>query len=204
MAKYESSPFGVIKGKMAGQVGFTWKGVKATRSYVVPANPQTVGQTSNRNKFKAVSAVGSALNYALLVPATYPRPKQKSPYNAFVSINTKIQDSDVIDFSTIEATSGSYQGVEVNSATLATGVVTVSISPNDTLDTSPQDYVFVGVLNTTLMQAVGGAGVRGETDGSITVDVPDSWGESDSLVVYVSTVDTLKSKNSTSVYMAVS
>lgn len=42
-------------------VGFTWKGIKCMREYVVPANPQTADQTTQRDLFSA--SVYSWRNY---------------------------------------------------------------------------------------------------------------------------------------------
>jgi len=42
-------------------VGFTWKGIKVMREYVIPANPQTADQTTQRNLF--TDAVYSWRNY---------------------------------------------------------------------------------------------------------------------------------------------
>ena len=55
----------------SGQLGqtlvyFPWKGVNAVRTYVVPANPQTTAQTTQRNLMTAATAAWHAAPYTAL------------------------------------------------------------------------------------------------------------------------------------------
>lgn len=80
-------------------VGTTWKGIKVLREYVVPANPQTAGQVTQRGYMTtAVSfwrtVLTSAVHRAAWDRAALHDPRTLSGFNAFASGAVKMQPSD--------------------------------------------------------------------------------------------------------------
>lgn len=78
-----------------GQIGktivpFNWRGIKAARQYVVPANPQTTDQTVTRDIFSYLSTVWKLLDSNVQDPWTYYAQGQKFyNRNAFMGQNVK-------------------------------------------------------------------------------------------------------------------
>lgn len=87
-------------GKLAGTlVASTWKGLKTMREYVVPANPQSADQTTQRNGFTACVAawrnyITSAVERTAWDRSALASGKPQSGFNAFMSSCRKIQISD--------------------------------------------------------------------------------------------------------------
>jgi len=83
---------GNILGDMTGQLGkkivaFTWKGIDCFRSYVIPANPDTGPQQTQRNLFSAVIAFAVGCLDSIINTYWNKWAIQQSPYNAFVKYN---------------------------------------------------------------------------------------------------------------------
>lgn len=90
MAKWKSPIFSDIRNKLGENVVFSmWKGRPYMRSYVVPANPQSVAQTANRLHMAAILGLyqtnvkGTAANVAAWDAEALP--KLISGYNLFMA-----------------------------------------------------------------------------------------------------------------------
>lgn len=68
MAKLQSGLTGKITGKLGGSVMGVWKGINWAREYVTPANPQSSGQVTNRNKFAYFSKTTRKMYENLVKP----------------------------------------------------------------------------------------------------------------------------------------
>jgi len=83
---------GNILGDMSGKLGkkivaFTWKGIDVFRSYVVPHNPKSPDQTTQRNLFKEVISLAQSCLTTVIHPYWKAFAVGMSEFNAFVSKN---------------------------------------------------------------------------------------------------------------------
>jgi hypothetical protein len=128
---------GNLFGNMKKQLGksvvfFRWKGINALRSYVIPSNPRTPKQMTQRNKFSAV------LLYALDCKLTIAQKFWKkfavkmSSFNAFFSANVTAQALPLIKQSCVFA-KGTMTPLTPTSAVYDDGTTTVKINFSSTL-----------------------------------------------------------------------
>jgi len=88
MSTISQGILGSGKGKIGGVIMSSWKGISTIRSMPASvANPQTVAQTAQRNKFAAVVAVARLLLSELIAVYWDPFAKKMSGYNDFVKRN---------------------------------------------------------------------------------------------------------------------
>lgn len=87
MAKIEAGILSNPRGKVAGVVGASWKGIGYVRAKVKPANPQTAAQQAQRGKMSVVVAAAQTLLAAVLIPFVSPFQKKMSGYNWFCKAN---------------------------------------------------------------------------------------------------------------------
>lgn len=90
MAKLRSGILGQVSGKVSGVVGGTWKDKNYVREYVIPANPNTAGQQTQRGLFAncvdfAKLCVGPIFNIY-----TDKFIKDMSGYNFFIKRNISL------------------------------------------------------------------------------------------------------------------
>lgn len=71
------------KGKLAGTVLSTSRGVTTVRENVTPSNPNTESQTLQRARFKLISQIAAAISDAIAIPYS----KGLTPRNRFVALN---------------------------------------------------------------------------------------------------------------------
>lgn len=71
------------KGKLAGTVLSTSRGVTTVRENVTPSNPNTESQTLQRARFKLISQIAAAIADAIAIPYS----KGLTPRNRFVALN---------------------------------------------------------------------------------------------------------------------
>lgn len=71
------------KGKLAGTVLTTSRGVTTVRENVTPSNPNTESQTLQRARFKLISQIAAAVSDAIAIPYS----KGLTPRNRFVALN---------------------------------------------------------------------------------------------------------------------
>lgn len=86
---------GGFSGRIGNVVGSSWKGIAVVKSLPLSvANPQTTGQTTQRNKFGYLVATASALLSYLVKPFWDRWASQMSGYNAFIQANIEDQPND--------------------------------------------------------------------------------------------------------------
>ena len=61
MAIIDLGILGPVKNKVGPVVGFMWSGLNVLRSYVIPSNPRTVRQTTQRNKFRVTVEMAKSI-----------------------------------------------------------------------------------------------------------------------------------------------
>jgi len=88
MAKLVGGPLGSYRGKAGGTIGSSWKGIAVVKSMPLSvANPKTVAQTAQREKFAACIAAARLLLSDLITTYWNPFAKRMSGINAFVKQN---------------------------------------------------------------------------------------------------------------------
>jgi len=88
MAKLVGGPLGSYRGKAGGTIGSAWKGIAVVKSMPLSvANPKTVAQVAQREKFAACIAAARLLLSDLITTYWNPFAKRMSGINAFVKQN---------------------------------------------------------------------------------------------------------------------
>jgi hypothetical protein len=87
MGVLRSGILGHLSGKTAGVVGAKWKDRSYIREYVIPANPNTTPQQTQRNLFKNCVAFAKPLVGQVFNVYVDKFQKSMSGFNAFISAN---------------------------------------------------------------------------------------------------------------------
>lgn len=87
MAKLSAGILSQPRGKVAGVVGASWKGIGYVRAKVVPANPNTAAQQTQRGKMAVVVKAAQYILATILIPYVTPFQKKMSGYNWFCKEN---------------------------------------------------------------------------------------------------------------------
>jgi hypothetical protein len=158
------------RGKFGGALVFgIWKGIPTVRQYVTPANPQTAGQTSQRNAFSA--SVSAYRNYATDsdVRSAWSRlaglkPMPQSGFNAFTGEITPVAKDDA-DASIVSAVADdlntNFQLTMVNLDDGATGdeagnfIIRGGTAADDLADLSTTSTIAAGELTIDLNATMG-------------------------------------------------
>jgi len=120
MAKLLNGILGPLNGKVGGVVAATWKGINYVRGYVIPANPQTTDQTTNRTKFGLIVAKAKQILGSILQVYWDPLVSGMSGFNKFVSTNALLMDPD-FDYTVMKVAEGNLEGQEIDAINYATG-----------------------------------------------------------------------------------
>jgi len=128
MARVQNTLIGKSSGSVGGATFSTWKGINVLKSKAISvANPQTVGQTTQRNRMTLMVAL-----YRLIASIISVGFKNlaigQSEYNAFISDN--IQDATAV---------GVAPAVDLVPANLETAKGTMGITPLTSVDGSDGD-----------------------------------------------------------------
>lgn len=87
MAKLNAGILSAPRGKVAGVVGSSWKGISYVRQKVTPANPNTAAQQAQRGKMSAAVKFAQSILAGVLIPFVSPFQKKMSGYNWFIKQN---------------------------------------------------------------------------------------------------------------------
>lgn len=125
---------GGFSGKVGPVVGAKWKGIDYMRSYVIPENPNTLNQQTQRTKFSAIVAIARQVLSTLLQPFWDMYYTNKSGFNAFISENINTLDgSNKLQVSSIMS-KGTLDGVASITATYNTGDGEIVVTFDDTVE----------------------------------------------------------------------
>lgn len=149
---------GNILGDMSGQLGkkivaFTWKGIDVFRSYVIPTNPRSPDQTTQRNLFSTVVKIAQGCLTTVVHPYWKAFAIKQSNYNAFVSANMDVL-SLPIDPSKLIMSKGSLFPAKIDACTYndTTGAVVLGYSDELGSNGSASDDVSGFVFNNTTFE----------------------------------------------------
>jgi len=162
-----------ISGKVAGVVGGTWKNVNYVREYVVPANPNTADQQTQRNKFTLAVAFGKLILGSVLNVFVDPFQKTMSGFNYFIKQNIAFFTA-VVAYPSLLVTFGKLYFGGIISATLTGSSVTATFSTDVGSNGSSADKVYGCIYDTAsgkMFFNVAGTVTRSGAIGSLTVTV---------------------------------
>jgi len=127
MAKLESGILGPVIGKVGGVVGFNWKGINALRAYVIPSNPNTPAQQTQRTLFGQIVARGKALLESVIQTYWDPFYAAISGFNGFVKVN-RLSCASPFDAADMSVAQGNLEPVTIATASYDDGTGSLSIS----------------------------------------------------------------------------
>lgn len=91
MAKIPNGILGGVSGKIGGVIGSSWKGINVVKTRPLSvANPRTVPQVAQREKFTGVTKFASNILADFIKPYWDRFAVKQSGYNAFVSKNVEV------------------------------------------------------------------------------------------------------------------
>lgn len=202
-----------LTGKMSGSVGnfvtTTYKGRNVIRSKAFnPKDANSEAQQKHRSIFKLMSDEYTSLGSIIRIG--FPsRPKNQSPYNAFMSANMAVAvdtsgEIPVVDYSKMVLSKGALPKVNVTSATIGEEGITVSYQPLSAYPEASADDVVYAVLKTVEGAVYSASKARGNSNtDSLLLPLPNVTAE-DVLCIYVIVVSANKQKASQTSYTVVS
>jgi len=139
-----------MKGKLGNTVLQMWKGIQVIRTHVIPANPQSAGQTTNRtlltelvNMFKSI-----VIPFVHVYWNPFTTSKQTG-WGNLIGLNQGLQQGSVIDFELVRISHGSLPKEDILTCTYttATGVVDITWVDSGAEGSAGTDKAMLGVYN---------------------------------------------------------
>lgn len=155
MGKLNQGILGGFSGKVSNVVGTSWKGIAVIKSRPLSvANPQTAGQTAQRNKFSAMVALAGSLLSNIIKPLWDRFAQRASGYNEFIGANIDTADAvGDITWADVITSRGSLTGyASVSFDVIANGSADI-VFDNDTNtgvgNAAAGDLQYIAVYNET-------------------------------------------------------
>jgi hypothetical protein len=148
MAIIKNGVLGNTTGKIGGVVGGKWKDKNYLRTYVIPANPNSVGQQAQRGKMSAAVAFAKLLTGQIFNVYTDGFQKSMSGFNAFIKANVAYFASPVV-WASLKITEGKLYFAQGGMSTYSTvqGKITVHNSDGVGSNGLPGDKVMAFAYN---------------------------------------------------------
>lgn len=126
-----SGILGGFSGKVSNVVGANWKGIDYMRGYVIPANPNSAGQQTQRTKFSVAIDLARQILSNVIQPYVDPFVSGLSGFNSAVREFILTMDGSNKLVVSTKFIKGTLQGLQSVAATYTTG-------------SGSMDFVFVG------------------------------------------------------------
>ena len=196
---------GGFSGRVANVVGSSWKGIAYMKSLPLSvANPQTAGQTTQRNAFTAAVFAATSTLTTWIKPLWDRFAQQMSGYNDFVSRNVEFFVDGVLTVpSSLKASVGILfvSPILDLSASVGTGHIDIELSTANGTNGAATDDVYILVFNSTKTTWKGYSNVTTRSVGNFFVadatmevgdelDVWASFRKADGTIVSNSVYDT--------------
>jgi len=164
---------GGFSGKVGPVVGGKWKDIDYMRGYIVPANPNTVGQQTVRGKFSALVARAREILSTILQPYWDPYYSNMSGFNAWLSENYALADSDGILDETAVMSKGTLTPTVPTVAEYTTGSGSLEIQWDTDLlgNQTINDIVCAVVLDVTGQRLLGFTTINIRATGTTTLTI---------------------------------
>lgn len=163
-------------GKLGNKIYYTWHGQQCVRSMPTSvANPQTEPQQGHRNNFGMISKLSSYMKAAHLVGLHWQAVRDgKDTYAIFKHINKDCFTPDgAIDLPHAIVSRGSVEHVEITSASIDKGVLTVTFDSR-VYGGKATDEFFLFVYSPALCTGLLATPVP-RSSGLVTVVLPPEW-----------------------------
>lgn len=164
---------GKVSGKVGPVVGGDWKGINYLRGYVIPANPQSPDQTTQRTRFTVIQDYVRQVLSTLVQPYWDQYQSGQSGYNAVMSdwlFNADVTN-DLIAACSISKGTLSPQSIDISTYATGTGLVeiawTESLVGNQLSTDKPHALIFD--KSSGLLYFDSGANTRAEETMSMTI-----------------------------------
>lgn len=144
MAKLNAGILSAPRGKVAGVVGSSWKGISYVRQKVTPANPNTAAQQLQRGKMSAAVKFAQSILAGVLIPFVSPFQKKMSGYNWFIKQNIgKITtNSNAVN---LRFTSGTL-ALPTGTTTGGSGAISATVNFENVANVADGEKMVVGVV----------------------------------------------------------
>lgn len=139
-----------MKGKLGNAVLQTWKGIQVIRTHVIPANPQSSAQTTNRTLLTGLVEMFKSVVVDFV--QVYWNPfvtSHQTGWGNLIGWNQKIQAGSVIDYELVEITHGSLPPEDIIDPeyATATGVVLATWLNSGAEGSAPTDLAMLCVYD---------------------------------------------------------
>lgn len=177
MAKFKSSTFGEISGKHGNVVAVTMKdGTSYFREYIIPPNPNTIKQQTQRGKFGFVVKELNCMRkmFAVTFGGQY-------GINRAVSLAMKTCVSGDfpdfrIDYSRLQVALGSLPlPLKTDIQKQASSLFKLTWSYDPLLHDNPDDAINIVLLNNSSKQVIFLQHIAVRADGWVEFTIPESW-----------------------------
>lgn len=135
-------PAGILShpsGKIGDVVCSKWKGIPYIREFVIPANPNTASQQTERGQFRALVELGKPLLATVIQAFWDSLVTQNSGWAHFIGTNRKLMTA-YDDFAPIQMCQGALEGALITSAIYAGANVTFVWDETVTSNGALTDY----------------------------------------------------------------
>ena len=177
MAKFKSSTFGEISGKHGNVVAVTMKdGTSYFREYIIPPNPNTIKQQTQRGKFGFVVKELNCMRKLFTV--TY---GGQYGINRAVSLAMKTCVSGDfpdfrIDYSRLQVAVGSLPlPLKTDIQKQASNIFKLTWNYDPLLHDHPNDAINIVLLNNSLQQVIFLQHIAMRADGLVEFSIPEPW-----------------------------
>lgn len=141
MAVINAGILSQVSGKVAGVVGGSWKGTNYLREYVIPSNPNTTAQQTQRTKFTDAVSFGKLILGQILNVYVDVFQKSMSGFNYFIQQNiTKFPIT--TNWASLKITFGKLYFGGISNAVVSAGSVAITTSQSLGSNGSASDKVF--------------------------------------------------------------
>lgn len=161
---------GPLKNKVGGVIAASWKGINYVRSYVIPEDPQTAAQVTERTHFGALGLFAKRILTTVIQPYWDPFYSQMSGYNAFIQYH-RLNTDPPMDPADLFVARGNLESETLLTAVYAAGEVEFTWTPaglGNGLDTDNVCSVVVDMENDVAFVQ---DGVATRVDGSDTLQL---------------------------------
>ncbi len=163
-------------GKLGNKILYTWHGRQCERSMPAHvANPKTEAQQAHRNSFALISKLSSYMKEAHLVGLNWLAVREhNSTYAIFRQLNKDhITPDGQPDLPSIVVSRGSVEPVEITSATVTDGLLTLTFNPH-TYGGRPTDQFYLFLYHPALSSGLLAPPVP-RSSALLTVPLPQPW-----------------------------
>lgn len=147
MARIDAGILSNPRGKVAGVVGASWKGIGYIRAKVTPANPNTTAQQTQRNKMSVVVAAAQSLLATVLIPFVSPFQKKMSGYNWFCKQNIGNVASGALGSAIVITSGTNIPPVITPAVTSASTTIAGTFTPVADSGAGETDVVYVAIYD---------------------------------------------------------